>query len=406
MRSLWTCVATGAAVLAASGCSSFSGVGSYAQDALQDWQSNREACQGVSDPAREAGSAASAVAEPVTYRSSMNRAQACQRFYRAVSAGAIQLDAGASALSGVGALGLIGAGGRAVQSTTNAFGALAVAPLVLRDVVNQSPQAALARQAGEAVELAQCHADQLHFAAQSLESERARLRTSLAVAQTTLNNLDAMIDARFQAIRGQPNADGVVEEQALADVLVRDRQLQEMIRFAGVMQDSILAGVQLDGAMEAEANNQTGLEARIAQRLDLRLDIINRTWADGFIGLAPTPDQTVRSILAAPLNATANLIAGQSQAPSQQVAVEQALYDFSAARMSFGAGAQTVNAPSTRIDLTLFEVADWPELREYQAALTALTAAIDRAASQVNGIAALDVRMARGRCSLEDPITP
>jgi hypothetical protein len=114
----------------------------------------------------------------------------------------------------------------------------------------------------------------------------------------------------------------------------------------------------------------------------------------------------MRSILAAPLSATANLISGQSQGPEQQAAVEGALFDFSNARMTFGAQGEDVSAPTTRFDLTLFDVADWSELRRYQSGLAALAESADRASARLNGLAALDRRIARGFCSLEDPVSP
>jgi hypothetical protein len=420
MRRFWKLGATGVAMLAASGCSTWSGISNYSQNALAGVREARDSCRGTGENAlvntltggdHTEQEVAQEAATVVTYSAAMTRARNCQTFYRGLSAGAIGVDAGASALSGAGALGLLASGGRAVRSTTDAFGVLAVAPLVLRDVVNQSSQAALARQAGAAVELAQCHADQLHFSINDLRTAQASLQTQLEAARLMQADLDAFIDARFNALRQAPPEEGAAGEgasalEALADVVQRDRQLQDLIRFAGVLQDAVFAAEQLSATMLLEADASSGLEARIAQRLDLRLDIINRTWADAFIGLAPTPDRTMRSILAAPLSATANLISGQSQGPEQQAAVEGALFDFSNARMTFGAQGEDVSAPTTRFDLTLFDVADWSELRRYQSGLAALAESADRASARLNGLAALDRRIARGFCSLEDPVSP
>jgi hypothetical protein len=341
--------------------------------------------------------------------SSYERAANCAYFYQAVSAGAIGLDLGGSVLTGGGALGLVISGGQAAQTTVSAFSAVALAPLVFGEVLGQSPQAALARQANDAVELATCHAVQVRAAVSQFQPAADELAEALAEAQALQREIDLAVVARRDALLAAraeaAEADSTIAAApvpTLADLITQDPQLAELMRFGRVTQNAILAAEAVQRSLAREQAGAESLDARIARRLDMRLDMINEQWADQFVRLAPTPQRTLRTVLAAPLSASANLISGRDvNADATQAAVEQALYDFSGTRMSYGverAEAVTVN---TNLDMALFDPEQWGVWRARQGVLARVGRAIDSATDRLNDTAALDGRIAGGNCLLE-----
>lgn len=338
------------------------------------------------------------------------RAAHCHDFYRSVSVGNLAFDLGGSLVSGAGAVGMLFNGG-AGANTVGGFGFAALTPVVLGDVVNQPEQAALARQARDAVDLAVCHSRLVSEELDALATPTVEPAGQAVSLVNHRDTVDGLILARYKELllartTSDPNA-AAAPEPSVADFVTQDKRLEELVRLSDAIQATIEAQAGVTRAREAVANES---DARIAQRLRLRLNTINETWLGHFLTLTPSSDQSLRTILAAPFTASAKLIAGgqPSAAPETQNAVEQARYNFTSSRMTFGvpaAPAVEVSAPAP-VKLMLFKQEQWSTLRAIQEGLTAARLEIVAQREQLAAVAQLDRRVSRGACMLDDGGTP
>ncbi|WBQ09082.1 hypothetical protein L2D01_09260 [Hyphomonadaceae bacterium ML37] len=276
-----------------------------------------------------------------TLNSAWERSQYCLRFYGRQSGIYIAYDAAGSIVSGTGSTAILASGGAAASSTNAILAGITLGPAVLRDVANLDPQQANAFQALRAVSLAQCETLALRAARLEQTDSFAARRRDLARARQAALETRGRIAAEFEreARIQRPELSGAEAQTPRSDmseVAVRDRlrELDRQLALSIADSDRVLRVM--------DRIFQTTSPDRLALRLQTELQAINLVWGEMAASLAPTPEQTFRHLLAAPLTLASRLVSGESDKeviPPQVAAVR---FDYSRTRIPLNLTIDTV----------------------------------------------------------------
>ena len=258
------------------------------------------------------------IAATNTLEFAWNRSQYCLRFYGRQSGLYVAYDAAGSIVSGAGGAGSLASG--ATSSISPWFAGLALAPAVLRDIANLDPQQANAFQALRAVSIAQCETLSIHAAGldqnTQLTAHRANLIDMRAAALIARSRITETIRNLEGGLQGADNTN----EGTLDSLRALDRELALSIADS----DRVLRSL--------ERNSLIASPDALALRLQTELQAINLIWGEIAASLAPTPEQTVRHLLASPLTLASRLVSGQSDKEVISPEAAAVRFDYSRAR--------------------------------------------------------------------------
>ncbi|MBI1265100.1 MAG: hypothetical protein GC187_10250 [Alphaproteobacteria bacterium] len=170
----------------------------------------------------------------------------------------------------------------------------------MRDIANLDPQQANAFQALRAVSIAQCETLSLHAAGLDESSQLTTRRANLIEMRAgALNARNRIIEA-VQRLEGD-----------LAGAITTNTRTLDSLREL----ERLLASSIADSNRLLRSIDQTALitsRDALAFRLQTELQAINLIWGEIAASLAPTPEQTVRHLLASPLTLASRLVSGES----------------------------------------------------------------------------------------------
>lgn len=264
-----------------------------------------------------------------------HRSHACLRLYARQSGLIDAYDAGGSIVSGAGGLTALAAAGAAAPVTNAYIAGVSLTPVVLRDVANLDPQQANAFQALKAVSLAQCETESVRVARLLFDGDFGKggnFKDAEALLTEKLEKARASQTDVVNMIRkgdGDTVADNA-QSTAGTGAPLRTDTFQALLDMDRTLAADISNGERVSRAL-ARFRSRTADEA-LAFRLHNQLQAINLIWGDAAASLLPTPEQTLRKLLASPLSLSARLVSGDSDKEDISPEVAAARFDYSPAQ--------------------------------------------------------------------------
>lgn len=352
----------------------------------------------------------------------VERAEDCRQWYYDVSGFVTAADTTQAGIASGGGLGLL-AGGAA--ASTNVFLAtLVVGPEVFREVTRQEPQGVLAYQAAQATTLAECQLVRVREGLHDLVEDRGVLKAAIRHAHKQRETLTASIETFANKLLSQRAAQAAAAQATqgaaaipaaalpFGQLVAQDPELKELVGLARRYDELIAAGENLQNEvdlltgyseLDAEASVQAArdrIDERLALDLNTKVDSINLIWSNNFRQLTPTPEASLRSVLAAPFSFTAKLIAGEESKPGDPVEVARATYDFSASYGAHGVRALAIPTVVVAVDKAVLHPANWSSVDSSLDGMRSLSSAMSRTHAMLNGVASVDSDAAGGSCRL------
>lgn len=308
------------------------------------------------------------VVDTLNLDSVWQRSHACLRLYARQSGLINAYDAGGSIITGAGGLTALASAGGAAPVTNAYIAAVSLTPVVLRDVANLDPQQANAFQALKAVSLVQCETESVLVARLLFDGtigQGGDFKDAEALLTGKLKNARASQTEIVKMIRkGQGGtAENDAAGTAGAGAQSQADPFQALLDIDRTLAADISNGERVSRAL-ARFQSRTANEA-LAFRLHNQLQAINLIWGDATASLLPTPEQTLRKLLASPLSLSARLVSGDSDKEDISPEVAAARFDYSPARKPLGLEKIELGA---RIPVTVREASSYELTRAIQAA--------------------------------------
>lgn len=377
----WTSWALTAAAMTLGGCASLQGgAQQFAQDALAKRTTCREGAGALED-----------------YDAALARAEACRQSYSLAAGAIVTADGAGSLLTGGGGLTALASTGAAAPVTNTYLAGLTLGPVLVRDAANLEPQKALAYQALKAVTQAQCHSASLRLESASLP---ANLEEERAQGEAALAGIRDRIRERYNAVLAQWKVDKKATETTplpgVADLATQDATLKQLIAAHDMLQASLSGARDVEARLERTRDSVS--EQRLARHLNGELQDISMLWREQAAALAPTPEATLRRVMAAPLSFSARFVSGEEKT-TMTGAVASVTYDFSGVRARVGAPAVAMpSALSPAISNVAGTPGDWDALDKTNAAAQRLNERSREVAGALQRIADIDNAAAEGAC--------
>lgn len=361
------------------------------------------------------------------------RAEACRRWYSNIAGITTALDAGGAGVTSAGGVGLLAFGGAAAATTNAYLAAFTLAPTAIREVMQQEPQGVLAYQASEATTLAECQMLRVREGLINLVDNRFALESAIESARKQREALTGKIEEFANKLLEDRAAlkPTVVDESAkpeaplpFGQLVAQDSELKELVQLARHYDDLIASATDLlsqidqqTGFSHAEIDSETGkfellsskaaagaayirIDQRLAIDLNTKIDAINLIWSNNFRQLTPKPEQSLRSVLAAPFSVTAKLIGGEEAKAGNPEDVARATYDFSASYGSHGVKAFAIPTMVVKIDKAVLPPKTWAYVDTSFDNMRSLSSAMSASNSLLTHVADVDAQSASGYCRL------
>jgi hypothetical protein len=361
------------------------------------------------------------------------RAEACRRWYSNIAGITTALDAGGAGVTSAGGVGLLAFGGAAATTTNAYLAAFTLAPTAIREVMRQEPQGVLAYQASEATTLAECQMLRVRAGLINLVDNRFALESAIESARKQREALTGKVEEfankllEDRAALKSAVADDSAEPEAplpFGQLVAQDSELKELVQLARHYDDLIASATDLlsqidqrTGFSQSEIDPATGrfsllsskaaadaayksIHQRLAIDLNTKIDAINLIWSNNFRQLAPKPEQSLRSVLAAPFSVTAKLIAGEEAKAGNPEEVARATYDFSASYGSHGVQAFSIPTIVVKIDKAVLPPKTWAYVDTSLDNMRTLSSAMSVSNSLLTDVADVDAQSASGYCRL------
>ena len=249
------------------------------------------------------------------------RGNACQRMYVRLAGLSGVFDAAGSVSSGLGGVAALLSGGAAAASTNAWIAGFAFTPVVVSEAARLEPQRANAFQALHAIEQLRCETEATAVMRDRIDPEEAS--ATFEDADTTLLALAEAADAQARELIAEPPLAGGAEP---TDTGGREPRIQSLSRLAEAARASRATIGSLESvALEVERSTD---DDALALHMVRQIEQVNALWGSYARDLLPTPEQTLRRVLASPVSLTARFISGDP-------AVEAVTPEIAAARFNY-----------------------------------------------------------------------